>query len=158
VGHGITASTATRQGIELVGAIAILFGGVVEETATAFKVFGVVLGAAGVDVAAKKGLGHSEFGDKGVGDGFAIRDRAARYIHIAGFTRNVLCGWAPFIQWVIKGAKDGFLVNIGGISAGRIKFSSCGKDHILGWHGGRNSGSAGDIVFADLYPRTKIFG
>jgi hypothetical protein len=158
VWHGITASTAARQGIELVGAIAILFGGVVEETATAFKVFGVVLGATGVDVAAKKGLGHGEFGDKGVGDGFAIRDRAARYIHIAGFTRNVLCGWAPFIQWVIEGAKDGFLVNIGGISAGRIKFSSCGKDHILGWHRGRNSGSASDIVFADLYPRTKIFG
>jgi hypothetical protein len=59
---------------------------------------------------------------------------------------------------VIEGAKDGFLINIGGISAGRIKFSSHGKDHILGWKGGRNSGSTGDIVFADLYPRTKIFG
>jgi hypothetical protein len=158
VGHGITASTAARQGIELVGAIAILFGGVVEKTAAALKVFGVVLGAAGVDVATKKGLGHGEFADKGVGDGFAIRDRAARYIHIAGFTRNILCGWAPLIQRVIEGAKDRFLVNIGGISAGRIKFSSHGKDHILGWHGGRNSGSTGDIIFADLYPRTKIFG
>jgi hypothetical protein len=59
---------------------------------------------------------------------------------------------------MIKCAKDGFLVNIGGISAGRIKFSSCGKDHIFGRHGSRNSGSAGDIVFADLYPGTKIFG
>jgi hypothetical protein len=59
VWHGITASAAARQGIELVGGIAILFGGVVEETTAALKVFGVVLGAAGVDVAAKKGLGHS---------------------------------------------------------------------------------------------------
>jgi hypothetical protein len=77
VRHGITARTAARQGIELVGAIAILFGGVVEKTATALKVFGIVLGAAGVDVAAKKSLGHSEFADKGVGDGFAIRDSTA---------------------------------------------------------------------------------
>jgi hypothetical protein len=77
VGHGITASTAARQGIELVGTISILFGGVVEETTAALKVFGVVLGAAGVDIAAKKGLGHGEFADKCVGDGFAIRDGAA---------------------------------------------------------------------------------
>jgi hypothetical protein len=97
VGHGITACTAARQGIELVGAIAILFGRIVEETTAAFKVFGVILGAAGIDVAAKKGLRHSEFGDKGVGDGFTIRDGAARYIHIAGFTRNVFCGWTPLI-------------------------------------------------------------
>jgi hypothetical protein len=59
---------------------------------------------------------------------------------------------------MIKGAKDRFLVNISGISAGRIKFSSHGKDHIFGWHGSRNSGGTGDIVFADLYPWTKIFG
>jgi hypothetical protein len=59
---------------------------------------------------------------------------------------------------MIEGAKDGFLVNIGGISAGRIKFSSSGKNHILGRHGSRNRGSTGDIVFADLYPGTKIFG
>jgi hypothetical protein len=77
VRHGITASAAARQGIELVSAIAILFGGIVEETTAALKVFGVVLRTAGIDVAAKKGLGHGEFGDKGVGDGFAIRDRAA---------------------------------------------------------------------------------
>jgi hypothetical protein len=74
VGHGIAATAAARQGIERIGTIAILFGGIVEETATAFKVFGVILGATGVDVAAKKGLRHGKFGDKGVGDGFAIRD------------------------------------------------------------------------------------
>jgi hypothetical protein len=77
VGHRIAACTAARQGIELVGTIAILFGGIIEETTAAFKVFGVVLGATGVDVAAKKGLGHGEFADKCVGDGFAIRDGTA---------------------------------------------------------------------------------
>ena len=77
MGHGIASSAAARQGVKLVSAIAILFGGIVEETTAAFKVFGVVLGAAGVDVAAKKGLGHGEFRDKGVGDGFAIRDSTA---------------------------------------------------------------------------------
>jgi hypothetical protein len=77
VRHGIAARAAARQGIELVGTIAILFGGIVEKTATALKVFGVVLGAAGVDITAKKGLRHSKFGDKGVGDGFAIRNGAA---------------------------------------------------------------------------------
>jgi hypothetical protein len=77
VGHGIATRSAARQGIELVGAIAILFGGIVEKTTAALKVFGVVLGAAGIDVAAKKGLRHSKFADKGVGDGFAIRDSTA---------------------------------------------------------------------------------
>jgi hypothetical protein len=77
VGHGITTTAAARQGIELVSTIAILFGGIVEEATAAFKVFSVVLGAAGIDVAAKKGLRHGEFGDKGVGDGFTIRDGAA---------------------------------------------------------------------------------
>jgi hypothetical protein len=76
VRHGITTSSTARQGIELIGSIAILFGGIVEKTATALKVFGVVLGATGVDITAKKGLGHGKFGNKGVGDGFAIRNRA----------------------------------------------------------------------------------
>jgi hypothetical protein len=77
VGHRIATRSAARQGIELVGAIAILFGGIVEKATAALKVFGIVLGAAGIDVAAKKGLRHGEFADKGVGDGFAIRDSTA---------------------------------------------------------------------------------
>ena len=77
VGHGLTLRETVLVRIVFLGAVTVLFGGIVEETTAAFKVFGVVLGAAGVDVAAKKGLGHGEFRDKGVGDGFAIRDSTA---------------------------------------------------------------------------------
>lgn len=97
VGHGIAARAAARQGIELIGTIAVLFGGIVEKTTTALKVFGVVLGAAGVDIAAKKSLRHSEFRDKRIGDGFAIRNGAACDKHITGFARNVFSRRAPFI-------------------------------------------------------------
>jgi len=54
-----------------------LFGRIIEKTATAFKVFGVVLGATGVNITAKKGLGHGKFRDKCVGDGFTIRNSTA---------------------------------------------------------------------------------
>jgi hypothetical protein len=75
--HGITALSAARQGVKLVSTIAILFGGIIEETATALKVFSIIFGATCVDITAKKGLRHREFGDKDVGGRVAIRNGTA---------------------------------------------------------------------------------
>jgi hypothetical protein len=45
--HGVAARTAATMRVVLVGAITVLLGRVIEEAATAFKVGGVILRAAG---------------------------------------------------------------------------------------------------------------
>jgi hypothetical protein len=58
VGHGFTAGRTGRKGVVFVGAITVLFGGIVKEASTSFKIFGIIFGSARVDIGTKKGLGH----------------------------------------------------------------------------------------------------
>jgi hypothetical protein len=93
--HGISTPTSARQGVKLVSTITILFGGIVEETTTAFKVGRIVGCAAGISVDAKKRFGHRQFGDKGVRNLFAVGQGASASIQVTGLLGDVLRGRTP---------------------------------------------------------------
>jgi hypothetical protein len=58
MGHGLSLRKTILVSIVLLSPITILFGGIVEETATAVKVRGIVDRAAGSSILSKKGLWH----------------------------------------------------------------------------------------------------
>jgi len=58
MGHGFAASRTVGKGIVFIGAITVLFSGIIKETSTSFKIFGIIFGSTGVDIGAEKGLGH----------------------------------------------------------------------------------------------------
>jgi len=76
--------------IELVRTITVLLGGIVEEPPAALKVGIVVCAAAGGGIHAEESLRKGEFGDEGVGHGFAVGYGGTGYVHIAVGGRDVL--------------------------------------------------------------------
>jgi hypothetical protein len=104
VWHGFTAGETISLGVELFSAIAVLFGGVVEEATAAFKVGRVIRRAARLAVEAKEGLGHFELRDgaasyRAIGQGLAVIKQRARQ------RRNVVCGEAVAIEAAIQCAE-----------------------------------------------------
>jgi hypothetical protein len=58
MGHGFATISTARKGIKFVRTITVLFGGIIKQTATTFKVFGIIFGSACVHIGAKKSLWH----------------------------------------------------------------------------------------------------
>lgn len=158
VRHGLTLRQTLGQRVVFLGAITVLLGGIVEETPAASKVGGIVGGATGVAIGAEKGLGHGKFVDEGVGDGFAVGQGASADVHVARWLGNVLGGGTPGVEGLIEGAKGGFLIDGGGVTAGRINRAAGGEDHVLRRERCSDGRCAGDVLFTDFDPGTEFFG
>ena len=140
--------------IEFVRAITVLLGRIVEKTSAALEIGAVIGRAAGHTVNTEQRRGHGEFRDESVGG--AVRNRGARDVHVAGLRWDVLRGRARTIETLIECAKNRFLVDGGGVAAGRIKGTTCGKDHIAGRQRSILLRSAGDVVLAYFGPWAEV--
>jgi hypothetical protein len=72
VRHWLTQRKPVLVRIIFLSTITVLFGGIIEETTTAFKVGRIIGCAAGISIDAEKRFGHRQFGDKGVRNLFAV--------------------------------------------------------------------------------------
>ena len=90
VGHRLSLRQPILVRIELVRTITVLLGGIVEEPPAALKVGVVVCATTGGGVHAEESLGKREFGDEGVGHGFAVGYGGTGYVHVAVGGRDVL--------------------------------------------------------------------
>ena len=83
VGHRLSLWQPVLVRIELVRAITVLLGGIIEEPSAALKVGIIVCATAGGGVDAEESLRKGEFGDEGVGHGFAVGYGGTGYVHVA---------------------------------------------------------------------------
>ena len=104
VGHGLSLRQSVLVCIELVRAITVLLGRVIEEPSAALKVGVVVCATTGGGVDAEKRLGEREFGDEGVGHGFAVGYSGTGYVHGAVGGGNVLRRRTGAIEGSVQGS------------------------------------------------------